>query len=569
MRKSQAQQKQPFSQTDTVTKIVPSPTDGWDALSPLASMDPKRAPILNNWVPRPGWVELRAGYNIWATTGATYTTGQPIETLIIYRALGNEKMFAAGNGKIYDASTQFATPPAVVSGLGNNRWQWVNFTPALAATVIQLVNGVDPLQMYNGTTWTVVTNATTPAITGLPGGASTNIIRNIAVQKRRIWYILNNGSGQGTTVAAFMPTDAITGPIAGSLDLGALWNKGGYLQAIANWTIDGGSGPNDYITFISNKGQISIYQGTDPTSANTWSLVGTFDLAPPISDRCVCRIGSDVGIITLQGVIPLSTALPFDPSADRSVAITSRIQNAMYQSASLYNGNFGWQLISYPLQTLLILNVPIAVNSSQVQYVMNTLTGAWCQFTGWNANCFEIYNNNLYWGDNFGNVNQGYMGSSDLFSTINADMQCAFNYFDDPGRTKRMTMVQPFITTSGSSPITPSLGVDVAYGQTAVLAPVQTGTAVGALWDVSLWDVGLWSGGTFYTTNFYSVDALGHALAIRMKVSFSSIPMNFGSAGVFDLGQFDSATFDSGMSSLNPVLQIIAFNTILEQGGAI
>jgi len=561
MRKVSSISKDPFPLPDTITKIVPSPTDGWDALSPLASMDPKRAPILNNWVPRPGWVELRGGYNIWATTGATYLTGSPVETLVVYRALGNEQMYAASGGKIFNVSTQFARPTPVVTGLTSNRWQWVNFTPALAPTVIQLVNGVDPLQMYNGTTWTV------PSITGLPGGVGTSAIRNIAVQKRRIWYMMNNGSGQGTTVAAYMPTDTITGPIAGSLDLGALWNKGGFLQAMANWTIDGGSGPNDYACFISNKGQVSIYQGTDPTSANTWSLVGTFDLAPPIGDRCVTRIGSDVGVITLQGVLPISTALPFDPSADRSVAITSRIQNAMYQSASLYNQNFGWQLMSYPLQTLLFLNIPIATNSNQVQYVMNTLTGAWCQFTGWNANCFEIFNNELYFGDNTGNVALAYMGGSDLFATINADMQCAFNYFDDPGRTKRMTLLQPLLTVSG--PITPTLGVDVAFSTSTTTAPVSGFGTAGSLWDVSLWDRALWPIGLVYETNFLSVNALGHALAVRMKINFISTSTTQASVGVFDLGTFDNAVFDGGLSSINPILQVNVFNAVLEMGGYI
>src|SRR6266481_2622886 len=160
MRKSQLQAKQPFPQPDVVTKPIPAPTDGWDALSPLALMDPKRAPILTNWVPRPGWVELRAGYNVWTSTGASYLTGQPVETIIVYRALGSEKMFAAAGGHIYDVSSQ-GVSTSVLSGLTSNRWQWVNFTPALGTTVIQLVNGVDQLKMFDGTVWT------TPAITGL------------------------------------------------------------------------------------------------------------------------------------------------------------------------------------------------------------------------------------------------------------------------------------------------------------------------------------------------------------------------------------------------------------------
>lgn len=522
-------------------------------------MDPKRAPILNNWVPRPGWVELRAGYNTWATTGATYLTGDPVETLIVYRALGVEKLFAATGGIIFDVSNQFATPTAVVTGLNSNRWNWVNFTPAGAPTVIQLANGTDTLRQYNGTVWS------TPSITGLPAGLTTADIRAISIQKRRIWYILNNAQGQGSTIAAFMPTDAISGAIAGTQDLGALWNKGGFLQAIANWTVDGGAGPDDYVAFISSKGQVSLYKGTDPTSANTWSIVGTFDLAPPISDRCATRIGADVALITLQGVLPLSTALPFDPSADRSVAITTRIQNAMFQAANSFNGNFGWQLITYPLQTLLLLNVPMAENQSQVQYVMNTLTGAWCQFTGWNANCFEIYNNNLFFGDNTGNVNLAYAGGSDLFATINCDMQCAFNYFDDPGRVKRVTMVQPLLTVQGN--ITASIGVDADFTTSTSLAPVTAFSGGGAQWDSAKWDIDLWPTGAANSINWLSVEAVGHALAVRMKLNFSSGIS--ASNGVFDLGVFDAAQFDNGIPATNPLLQINAFNTIMELGGFI
>jgi hypothetical protein len=554
MRKISSQQKAPFPQQDVITKAVPSPTDGWDALSPLALMDPKRAPILDNWVPRPGWVELRAGYNVWSTVSST-----AVETILIWRGPGSEKMFAAANGHIYDVTTQYSST-SVVSGLTSNRWQWVDFTPALGSTYLVLANGSDRLREYNGTSW--LTEGTDFNITGLPNALNSTSIRSVFAQKRRLWFLLNNGTGQGTSIAAFMPTDAVSGAIGGSLDLGALWTKGGYLQAMANWTIDGGAGPQDYAAFISSKGQVSIYQGTDPTSVNTWSLVGTFDLPPPIGDRCATRVGSDVGLITLQGVLPLSSALPFDPSADRSVAITSRIQNQMSSWANSYSGNFGWQLISFPLQQLLFLNVPTATNSMAVQGVMNALTGAWCRFTGWNANCFEVFNNNLYWGDSKGNVNQGYIGTSDLFNTINADMQCAFNYFDDPGRVKRATMVQPLLTASGN--ITPFMGVDYDFITSTVAAPISTFSG-GSLWDVAKWDVDKWPSGSVNIISWLSVEAIGHALAIRMKINFSGgiTTMN----GVFDLGTFDNATFDGGLSTQNPTLQINAFNLILEMGG--
>jgi hypothetical protein len=39
--------------------------------------------------------------------------------------------------------------------------------------------------------------------------------------------------------------------------------------------------------------------------------------------------------------------------------------------------------------------------------------------------------------------------------------------------------------------------------------------------------------------------------------------------GVFDIGQFDFATFDSGISTSSPMLQVNAFNAVMEMGGFI
>lgn len=553
MRKAKTTQKVPFPAPDVVTKVVPAPTDGWDAISPLASMDPKRAPILDNWVPRPGYVELRAGYDPWTWVGSS----APVETLMVRRGPTAQQMFAAAGGGIYDVS-DLGLAPAVVTGLSSARWNYVNFTPGLGTTVIQCCNGLDQLRQYDGSSWTI------PAITGLPGGLSSAAITNIYAQKRRLWYILGNGAGGGSTIVAYMPADAITGAIDGTIDFGALWTKGGYLVAMSDWTIDGGNGPQDYAVFVSSRGQVSIFQGSNPSSSTTWSLVGTFDISPPIGRKCMTKVGSDVAIITEQGVLPLSQALPYDPSADRSVAITARIQNAMLQAAQLAKNNYGWQIIGYPAQQLALLNVPLAQNSQQVQFVMSALTGAWCRFTGWNANCFEIYNDDLYFGGNNGDVFLGYSGGLDLGNSIAADMQCAFNYFDDPGRLKRMTMVQPMMVAGGN--INPNIAVDVDFGTALVNATISILTG-GALWDVAIWDQASWPAGNIVVTPQLSVNALGKALAVHMTVNISTQANLI--LGEFDVSVFDTAEFDQGSNNLPPQLQVNAFNAILEMGGFI
>jgi hypothetical protein len=550
VRRQKTLAKVPFLAPDVSTKVIPAPVDGWDAISPLAEMDPKRAPILDNWVCRPGFVELRSGYQAFAGTGSTHA----VESLIVWRGPAGEKMFAAAGNSIYDVSIS-GPASAVVTGLISARWQYVNFTPAGAATVVQLVDGVDPLQQYNGTTWSA------PSITGLPGGLTTSSIINIASDKRRLWYVLTASS-----IVAFMPTDAITGPIAGTLDLGALWTKGGYLMAMTSWTIDGGTGPQDYACFISSRGQVSIYSGTDPTNAAVWALVGTFDISPPIGRRCTVRLGSDVGIITQQGVIPISQALPFDPSADRSVAITARIQNAMVLASQTSMGNFGWEMLTYPTQQLAILNVPLTENTTQVQYISNSLTGAWSRITGWNANTFAIYKDTLYWGGNTGVVNTGWVGQTDGGTSIPADMQAAFNWMDEPGKVKRMTMIQPLLGIGVN--IAPLLSVDTDFQTSTAVAPIIS-IQGGSLWDKAIWDVSLWSTLQINFISFLSVSAIGHAMAIRMRYNIQDPVAAGGIAGVFDTGVFDTAQFDSNFSTSSPVLQIFSFNTVSEAGGAL
>jgi hypothetical protein len=194
---------------------------------------------------------------------------------------------------------------------------------------------------------------------------------------------------------------------------------------------------------------------------------------------------------------------------------------------------------------------------------MDALTGAWCQFTGWNANCFEVFNNVLYFGGNKGDVNQCFVGSSDFSNPILADMQCAYNYFDAPGRLKRITMVQPFLTAAET--ITPQISIDADFQIQTQAAPVQILNG-GASWDVAIWDQSVWFGAVVQTTQWLSAQALGHALAVHLTVNIST-GVVFGSQGIFDFSFFDQATFDTGITTTSTILQVNAFNTMLEMGG--
>ena len=553
--KSYIAQKDNYFLPGSSPKPVAAPIGGWDAISPLANMQQQFAVTLQNWYPRPGWVELRGGYNVWANVG----TSVSINSLLIYRPTsGNERMFAAAGTNIYEV-TNAGVGTVAFALATNDKWQSANFTVPGGSSYLVSVNGNDAPLYFDGTSWT------NPTITGVTTTPK-NFIQVISHQQR-LFFVEKNSMR-----VWYLGVQAISG-VANVVDVGSFCTKGGFVQSISAYTLDGGNGPNTMLVIMTNRGQCVIYQGTDPTSPTAWNLVGVFDLAPPIGTRCFTKIGSDLAIITTSGLIPLSKALPFNPSSQRELAFTMRIQNAVLQAAQLYSTNFGWEVMLYPAQTMMILNVPIQTNGVATQYVMNAITGAWCSFTGWNANCFERFNENLYFADNLGNVNIAYTGRTDFNNVIVADMKCAFNFFEQPGLNKNMTMVKPYLTADGS--VTPTMGVDVDFGSSVLQAPITTTITNSALWDTGTWDVSSWSGGTITVANWYSVQALGTALAVRMKFNYGGTNGTnlVTSVGVFDSGTFDSAVFDgTGILTPNtnlPVLQVTAFETIQQPGGPV
>ena len=546
MRKLTVQQKPPILSQDVDTQAVEVPLGGWDAISPKAKMEPKYAVQLLNWTPQPAWMEVRKGYQAWCQ-GLSAT---PVESLLVYRpANANEQLFAASAGYIWDVSIEGTAVQQSIGPFGNNRWQSINFTPPQGSSYLAMVNGGDGYFLYQNGVWT------TPSVTGV----SPSTFININTHKQRIWFVQVN-----STVAWYLPVGAIQGA-ANPLDFGALWTKGGYLVATGTWTIDGGLGPSDYFAAVSSRGQLALYSGTDPSNANAWSLVGVFDFPPPLGRRCFCRVGSDLWMISLEGVIPVSQGLPFDPSAVRSVAITTRIQNAMLQAAAAYQYNWGWEMITYPAGALAFLNVPIAANQSQQQYVTNMITGAWFQITGWNFNTFAIFNDQLYAADNNGNVYIAYEGPADLVSPINSVMQCAFNYLGDPARLKHITMAQPFLTASGA--VQPSIAIATDFGIAGTQSPaISNLAATGALWDQSYWDQANYAADSATLTQWLTAIGVGRAISIQMALNV--VPSGPGSTSVMDIGVFDTAVFD-GFKGQSQTLQVNAFNIQFEKGAVV
>jgi len=519
---------------------VPSPIEGWDAVSPIADMSPKRAVRLINWFPQPDWVEPRKGY----TRHSDTFTGKPVETLAAYHGLTSDKLFAWSDGSIFDVTGGGPASLTTVTGLSNSRSQTINFSTT-GGNFLWACNGADTPKYYDGSVWNDAT------ISGATSGAD---VVDVEAFKNRLWLVATNSSD-----AYYLPTDSIQG-VSVVFPLGGLWTWGGYLQSIGTWSVDAGTGPQDYIAFVSSRGQVAIYGGTDP--ATDFQLVGVFELGAPIGQRCLTRVGADLAVISIDGVYPLSKAMIFERAAVVKTTMTERIQRVMAQSARLYKDNFGWQLVSYPRGTRAILNVPISENEEQQQYVMNTLTGAWCQFTGMNANCWELLLDDPYFGGNDGVVYLADTGTSDFNQIMRADMMTAFNYFNTRGNQKRWMMCRPLITTDQQ--VNPGLAFNVDFQYNAPISVQSTSPVSGALWDQALWDDASWSGEITTQSNWTSVTGLGYCASIRMVVDID--PPNPNQDSLWGIATWGNNLWGGLAIGSSLTLQVNGFDLVMEKG---
>jgi hypothetical protein len=172
---------------------------------------------------------------------------------------------------------------------------------------------------------------------------------------------------------------------------------------------------------------------------------------------------------------------------------------------------------------MLLVNVPVAVGQQQ-QFVMNTITKSWCNFTGWNANCWTLYNDDIYFGAN-GVVCKAWSGLSDNGNNIVCDGLQAFSEFGTPGLLKRYTMMRPLFLTDGNPAIYANLNVDYDISDTT--APLSFSPTTFGVWDTAKWDVDVWGGGLAVNEKWQGVNGIGHAAAPRVKTASQGVQVQW------------------------------------------
>ena len=378
-------------------KIFPVPRRGLIRNEAYAVPQGEGAEVLDNFYPTTQSIRPRGGLIRHATVGG------PVTHLADYTLTS---LFATTATAIYDVTNPAdpdVAPTPVVTGQTSGDYSSVQFTTPGGIFLI-LVNGADDLQLYDGTTWATINAGSAPiAITGV----DTSLLNQAWTFKNRLFFIERNSLS-----AWYLPTFQIGGA-AIEFPLGSVFKEGGRLLFGATWSLDSGEGLDDVCIFVTSEGEIAVYQGTDPASIETWSLVGVYLIGRPLGKNGVFRAGGDLAIATDDGIVPVSQAITQDRSALQTNAITYPIEELWRRTVDIRQGFGPFTMQLWQRESMLLVSTPFDVGQPIITLIANTKTGAWARYTGWDTTAMSILEDRLFIGGNNTHVYQANVSGSD------------------------------------------------------------------------------------------------------------------------------------------------------------
>lgn len=490
-------------------KTFKAPVRGLVLNENLAATKPQGAIVLENWTPISRGAKMRKGSRLFATVGT-----EPVESMMSYYGGATKKLFAVSDGSIFEITSVAdaeVAPTADVTGLTSNYFSYVNFTTSGGA-YMPCVNGTDSLRLYDGTSWATITGVSTPAITGV----TTSTLSHVWVYRNRLYFVQKN-----TQTAWYLPVDSIGGA-AGSISLSGIFQKGGHLLFGATWSLDAGDGIDDKCVFVSDLGEIVVFEGSSPVGSD-WSLVGRYDGAPPMGSRATMSAGGDLLVAGASGLVAISASITKDSSAI-SLAAVSRDIEPMWTEVAVDRDDLPWEIAKWAERQIAIVSTPVSSDGQQDQcFVINLETGAWSLYTGWNTRCLALHDKIVYFGTNSGTILEAEIGGNDNGAPYYCKFAGSWDHCGTEGVWKEFLSARA--TFRASRPFNPRLSVSTDYTQEFPTAPDAADGVDSSLWDEGLWDVAVWdSSGADLTVNvvWQSQQASGIVVSPQIQITSGS-----------------------------------------------
>jgi hypothetical protein len=380
-----------------------------------------------------------------------------------------------------------------------------------------VVNGTDDLQLYDGTDWQAVNASSMPiSITGV----DTSTLSHVSAYRERLFFVEVD-----TFNVWYLPVNSIGGA-AGLITMDGLFNKGGAVLFTATWSMYAGDGLDDKFVVVSTEGEVAVFQGDNPGDAESWGLVGRYEITAPMGPRGHFRAGGDLLILTREGIVPISKAIEKDAAALSLDAVSQAIEPD-WSRESRSRVTRPWEFAKWTRENVGLVSMPNISEdvAENYQFVVNIETGAWCRYTGWDVQCTDIYQDWLYFGTRDGFVVQGELGGQDLEQPYVASYAGNWDPMGALGSVKTVHQARAtFLTTSD---VTPQITVSTDY---TIRLPAPPNApfieSAASLWDVGLWDVAVWDENVqpyTFSTRWTTIGRTGYAIAPQVQLTSGSL----------------------------------------------
>lgn len=447
-----------------------APIAGLVTADPLAGPTPNSALMMENFWPTTSGIEPRGGTRLRATI--------PNETkqMFEYHAGTNRRYFVADQNNIYGFDDQTVLGSALSTEVtGQTQAEYsISRVHNQGGSFITILNGYDTPKLYDGTTWTDASYT---------GGVDPTNLHYAWVYRNRQFMLENHSMD-----VWYLGINSVSGA-ATKLPLGGLFKRGGSLLFGSTWSSDSGAGIDDRCVFVTDRGEAAVYTG-DPADVNSWALAGVFDIGDPLGKNAHFNIGGDLIVATKDGLIPLSAAVQNDVTRLKLAALTQPIDPTWRKEVVLAGSATEWAIEKWGSRNMLTIAPP---NSDGYCYVANLETGAWSKFTNWVVNDFAVFNDQLHYSDNQGNIFTCDTGGNDNGTPFECKVLSAFNNMGSIANYKTLHAIRG--TWKYRTPILVKHSVATNYKADFPITPnaaLYEGSTEGE-WDVSFWDQDFWA----------------------------------------------------------------------------
>lgn len=432
------------------------------------------------------WEAIALGVTQLWETNTGYLVGDSIQN--------GGNVYIATTGGVSDASS--SGPSGTGSGIGDGTvvWNYVSAAPvhAIGPSLADSQNGLS--------------------------GSPANFVF-VTVFKSRVWFVEKD-----STRAWYLDVNAVFGT-ATSFNFGSKMRAGGPLVGLYNWSYDGGNGLDTLLAGISSAGDVVIYQGTDPASANTFGLKGVWSVGGvPYGRRIATDYGGDVLVLSLLGVVPLSRLVLGMPLVESKEYATYKISNLFNRLVSTYKSLRGWALCLHPTDNALLLLVPTQEGQPTVQLAFSFATKGWTQYRGLPIVSAGVWNGELYFGtaDRRVCVNRGYvdnvlLSDASSFTPVQYSLLTAYQNLGN-ARNKRVALVRPIMLSEGPAPLVQAVA-KFDFNLLEGAPPAGGGTNAAGTWDNATWDTDVWAGEYAPSQPLQGASGMGRDVAIAVQGS--------------------------------------------------